>query len=95
MPSDHMPKVDLAKDSDKINKFQLDLMKKVERQNLERAQKLRKVRARSRGTLFAGLAAVIGIYTYTLVAVKQETFLDDFNVPESIPLDPYTHKDQL
>jgi len=93
MTSNHMEKVDLVKDSGKINQFQLDLMKKVQRQNIERALKLRQVRGRSRGTFLAAAGVISGIYIYTLFAVRQETFLDDFNVPESIPLDPYTYKE--
>ena len=93
MSSDQMSKVDMTKDAVKINQFQLDLMKKVQRQNWERALKLQKVKSKNNRTL--GLIGLIcgGIYVATLFNVRQETFLDDFNVPESIPLDPYTHKE--
>jgi len=30
-------------------------------------------------------ATIIGIYAYTIVAMKQETFLDDFEVPNPLP----------
>lgn len=51
--------------------------------NVERRQKERK-RARIIGLSFGAL--VIGIYLYTIFRVRQETFLDDFDVPEPPPL---------
>jgi hypothetical protein len=36
--------------------------------------------------IFLGIF-VIGVYTYTIVNLKQERFLDDFEVPELVEID--------
>lgn len=74
--SDVMPRVDFA-ELNTARKY----AKIVEQQNLERAIKLKKLR--SRNLIIGGLlgSAVLGIYSYSILAVKQETFLDDFEEP--------------
>lgn len=79
--ADHMPKVDADKDKPRLTQSQLNYMKYIEQQNLERVQKLKRLR---RNNILTGLtlgAAVFGIYAYTILSVKQETFLDDFDEP--------------
>ncbi|KYN07027.1 Coiled-coil domain-containing protein 56, partial [Cyphomyrmex costatus] len=79
-----MPKIDIIKDAAKLTNTNIVYMKRVEEQNLQRAKQVQKYRkANSYTALVCGLA-VIGIYAYTIHSVKQEKFLDDFEVPEKI-----------
>ncbi|XP_073999458.1 coiled-coil domain containing 56 [Rhodnius prolixus] len=82
---DRMPKVDINSSSAPLNKNLLDYMKLVEKQNLERVQKLRKIRRNNLITAFSLGAGVLGIYAYSILSVKQESFLDDFNPPSTNP----------
>ncbi|KAG8243567.1 cytochrome c oxidase assembly factor 3, mitochondrial [Homalodisca vitripennis] len=82
--NDQMPKVDLTKDKKLIDAATKEWMKYIEKENLERVQKLKVVR---RKNLITGLllgTAVIGIYSYSILTVKQETFLDDFEEPKLV-----------
>lgn len=77
---DRMPKVDVQ--NQKINPTQLQFMKLIEKQNLERVQKLQRLR---RNNIITGCivgTGVFSIYFYSMWAVQQEKFLDDFNEPE-------------
>lgn len=79
-----MPKVK----PEELKSLDLMFLKRAEEINYQRAIKYQKTR---RGNAALGLtlaAGVLGIYFYTMYAVKQETFLDDFNVPETIVMDP-------
>jgi len=60
-----------------IKRFEERHMRNVERRQRERR------RARIIGLSFGAL--VLSIYIFTIVRVRQETFLDDFNVPEPPP----------
>lgn len=72
-----MPKVD----NQNISKTQLEFMKLIEKQNLERVLKLQKLRRKNIITgCFVGVG-VFSIYFYSMYAVQQERFLDDFNEP--------------
>lgn len=75
-----MPKIDISKLSDR----EILYIKEVERKNLERVEKFRRMRRNNRitGSLLGLLA--ISIYGYSMYAVKQETFLDDFEEPQKI-----------
>lgn len=77
---DRMPKVDFK--SGKISQTELDFMRIIERQNLERVQKLKRLRRNNiiTGSLLG--VGVLSIYLYSMWAVQQERFLDDFNEPE-------------
>lgn len=75
--SDRMPKIDTSK----LKQVELDFMKHIEQQNLERVQKLKKLR---RNNIITGCllgVGVLSIYGYTMYAVRQESFLDDFDEP--------------
>ncbi|XP_059469795.1 cytochrome c oxidase assembly factor 3, mitochondrial [Neocloeon triangulifer] len=76
---DLMPKVDFSKE--KPNESQLQYIRLIEEKNRERVEKLRKLRVRNLWT--AGLlgTAVFSIYAYSMLSVRQESFLDDFNEP--------------
>jgi len=74
---DRMPKIDV----NKLKQTDLDFMKYIELQNLERVKKLKRVR---RNNIITGCllgAGVLSIYAYTMFAVRQESFLDDFDEP--------------
>jgi hypothetical protein len=60
-----------------IKRFEERHMRNVERRTRERR------RARIIGLSFGAL--VIAIYVYTIKRVRQETFLDDFTIPEPPP----------
>lgn len=77
-----MPKVDVLKDVGKLRSTDVVYMKRVEEQNLQRARRVQGYRkANNRIAIALGLG-VIGIYSYTIYAVKQEKFLNDFEMPE-------------
>lgn len=74
-----MPKIDVSK----LKPAELVYIKEIERKNLERVLKLQRTRRNNliTGGILGGL--VLGIYGYSIFAVKQETFLDDCNEPET------------
>ncbi|XP_053606983.1 cytochrome c oxidase assembly factor 3, mitochondrial [Plodia interpunctella] len=67
-----------------LKKAELDYMRIIEEKNKERVQKLQHIAKRNRFTGLAIGAGVFSIYLYSIFAVKQETFLDDFNEPAKI-----------
>jgi hypothetical protein len=79
--NERMPKVDLVKDKANISRTTVDYMKIVEKENLRRVQELQKLRQRNVRTGLMLGAGVLGIYLYTIFAVRQEKFLDDFDEP--------------
>lgn len=79
---DFAPKVNLEKD--KLTSVQREFMLKAQQQNNERIAKLNRQR---RGGVLTGVILGItaaSIYAYTIHAIKQERFLDDFDEPEKI-----------
>jgi hypothetical protein len=79
--NEQMPKVDLVKDKANISRTTVDYMKIVEKENLRRVRELQKLRQRNVRTGLMLGAGVLGIYLYTIFAVRQEKFLDDFDEP--------------
>lgn len=75
----HMPKLDISNDKPKLSQAQLDYMKILEKQNIERVTKLKRLRRNNILTGAALLVGVLSIYTYSIVAVKQEKFLDEID----------------
>jgi len=75
-----MPKVDLTK----LRPSEREFIERMTKENLDRVNKLKKVKRNN--LITAGLlgGAVVGIYAYTIYAVRQETFLDDFDEPAKI-----------
>lgn len=78
------PKISTGTQDPVLKKAELDYMKLIEQKNLERVQKLQQINRRNRITGFAIGAGVFSIYLYSIIAVKQETFLDDFNEPAKV-----------
>lgn len=75
---DHMPKLEVA-DKVKLSQAQLDYMKILEKQNIERVAKLKRLRRNNLITGVALLGGVISIYAYSILSVKQEKFLDELD----------------
>merc|ERR1712079_856611 len=76
--------VDEAAVQQKLGKINMDSVRKAEKRNKERATLHRFFRRKDwmiAGTCFG---IVIGIYSYTIFAIQQEKFLDDFDMPEEI-----------
>ena len=88
----------------KLKPSEVDFMKLIEEQNLERVLKLKQTRRnnilvgqmrKNNEIIFTLLISpicfeggllglgVLGIYGYSMLAVKQEKFLDDFEFPET------------
>lgn len=77
--AEQMPKLDLGKD--KLNKSLIDYIRIVEQQNRDRVDKLRRIRRNNLFTAFGLGVGVLSIYGYSIFAVRQESFLDDFDRP--------------
>ncbi|XP_071451385.1 cytochrome c oxidase assembly factor 3, mitochondrial [Hetaerina americana] len=72
-----MPQVDRTS----LGRTDLAYIRQIEEQTRKRAERLQKMRKGNLITGFSLTAAVFGIYIYSIVAVKQEKFLDDFEPP--------------
>jgi len=73
--------VDVQKRLGKIN---MDFVRKAEKRNKERATMHRFFRRKDWLIAAFCFSLVIGIYSYTIWAIQQEKFLDDFEMPEEI-----------
>ncbi|CAG4950888.1 cytochrome c oxidase assembly factor 3, mitochondrial [Colias croceus] len=78
------PKIDAGDKNPVLKQAELDYMKIIEQKNRERVVKLQQLSKRNRLTGFSIGAGVFGIYLYSMFAVKQETFLDDFDEPAKV-----------
>jgi hypothetical protein len=76
---DHMTKLDISNDRLKLSQAQLDYMKILEKQNIDRVTRLKRLRRNNLLTGVALLGGVLSIYAYSIFAVKQEKFLDEVN----------------
>jgi len=73
--------IDLAAELKNMKQSDQLYIKRMEAFNKDRVRKLNFLRRRN-FLIGVGVAAgVIGIYSYTMGAVKQEGFLDDFDAP--------------
>ncbi len=68
-----------------LGRIQMDMIRKAEDANKSRAA--RHVKYRKKDWYIGGIcfAIAITIYSYTIYAIKQEKFLDDFEVPIPLP----------
>ncbi|CAK9830616.1 Cytochrome c oxidase assembly factor 3 homolog, mitochondrial [Anthophora retusa] len=82
--SEFMQKLDLAKDKHKLKYSDLIYMKQAEQVAVQKALRYRSTRKKCNIAGVALASIAVGIYLYTIHAVKQETFLDDLNEPEKI-----------
>lgn len=65
-----------------LGKIKMGMIKKAEKSNQERAEK--HIKTRRRNIALGGLLGTfaVSVYFYSMFAMKQETFLDDFVLPE-------------
>lgn len=84
--ADRMRQVDVDEPSvqKQLGNINMDFVRKAEKRNTERATMHRFFRRKDWMIATACFAIVIGIYGYTIFAIKQEKFLDDFDMPEEI-----------
>lgn len=75
-----MPKFDV-KDLPPEHKAQIYYMNKLQQANIERVQKLNRIRKRNLITGLLLTGGVLSIYAYSMIAVKQEKFLDELDIP--------------
>ena len=73
-----------------LGKLQMGAMKKAESSNLERATRHRFWRKRDWKIAATCATLIAAIYGYTIYAMKQESFLDDFDMPD--PLEERSEK---
>jgi len=84
--SDRLRKIDLSKDWESLPQAQQLYIKKIIEKNNERYEKENKLRTHYRISATVLFGIVFSIYFYSMYAVKQEKFLDDFDMPT--PPDP-------
>lgn len=77
-------KISNPSEGPKLTAAQLAFMKLTEQENLKRVKKLELIRKRNWMTGWTLGFCVLSIYGYTILTVRQERFLDDFNEPEKI-----------
>lgn len=82
--SEFMPRVDLTKDKSRLKYCDLMYMKQAEEVAVQRALRYRTRRNKCTIAGFSLGALALSIYLYTIHAVRQETFLDNFDEPEKI-----------
>ena len=71
----------------KLKQSEIDFMKVIEKQNLIRVAKLKALKRRNNLTGLIIGGTVISIYLYSMLAIKQEKFLDDFNEPQKVAVE--------
>ena len=72
--------------------FQMEFVRMAERQNSERAQRHKKYRRKDWIIACTCFAIATSIYGYTMYAIKQERFLDDFEMPDPLAEDSRAKK---
>ncbi|XP_076751806.1 cytochrome c oxidase assembly factor 3, mitochondrial-like [Xylocopa sonorina] len=82
--SDFMQKLDLVKDKSKLKYSDIIYMKQAEEVAIQKALKYKYTRRKCNIAAVSLACLVVGIYAYTIHAVKQETFLDNLDEPEKI-----------
>lgn len=81
--NERMQTVDMSKEFDRLNASDQHFVRKLEQMNLTRAKDMKVMRSRNKLTGLLIGTGVLGVYLYTILSVKQEKFLDDFDkVPE-------------
>lgn len=68
----------------KLGQINMDFVRKAEKRNKKRASMHRFFRRKDWLIAAFCFSLVIGIYSYTIFAIQQEKFLDDFEMPEDI-----------
>jgi len=68
-----------------LGKLRMGLIRKAEKETQHKAQKHVKYRKKDWYVAAFCVSSIIAIYGYTIWAMRQETFLDDFEVPNPLP----------
>jgi hypothetical protein len=76
--------VDEAAVQAQLGKMHMNFVRKAENKNKERAKNHKFYRRTDWMIAATCFAIVFGIYSYTIFAIQQEQFLDDFDMPEDI-----------
>lgn len=80
--NDKMPNVkDGTGKNRKLTIVEQEFMQFIEKKNQARVADLQRIRKNNRITGFLLGAGVLGIYGYSMYAIHQENFLDDFDEP--------------
>ena len=84
--------VDDPKNQVKIGSIEMSLIRQAEELQKVKAEKHIAQRRRTSVMLLGLVSLVVSIYFYTMYAMKQETFLDNFEMPEEAdPLEEEEH----
>lgn len=86
VPSMKQVDVDEADIQNRLGQLNMDFVRKAERTNLDRAKRHKFYRRKDWVIAVTCFFLVVGIYSYTLFAIQQEKFLDDFDMPEDIDI---------
>lgn len=82
---DFKPKISSTEGANPVlKKAELDYMKLIEHMNAERVKRLQETAKKNKLVGSSIGLTVFGIYLYSIFAVKQETFLDDFSEPAKV-----------
>lgn len=84
MSSAKEPNFKIQEPGRKLKPSEVDFMKLIEKENINRVKKLQNLRRRNNLTGLILGGSVLSIYLYSMYAVKQEKFLDDFSEPVKI-----------
>lgn len=76
--------VDASAVQQKLGNINMDFVRKAERKNKQRAKLHRFFRRTDWMIATVCFSLVASIYGYTIFAIQQEKFLDDFEMPEEI-----------
>jgi hypothetical protein len=79
---DYLKIIDMKKDFSKLSASQKMYMKRWDEANAVRHAEVMRKKLIARVSGITCLAIAISVYFYTMYAVKQEVFLDDFDLPE-------------
>jgi len=74
-----------------LGEMQMNFVKRAEKVNLERSKRHKFFRRGDFLILGGCLSLAVAIYSYTIWSIKQENFLDDFEMPD--PLEEVESKD--
>jgi len=83
-PTMKQVEVDEEDVQNKLGRLQMNFIKKAEKRNKKRANLHRFFRRKDWMIASFCVFLVLSIYFYTIFAIKQEKFLDDFDMPEEI-----------
>lgn len=82
--TEYMKKVDINKEFDTLSKAEKLYVKRLNELADKRYQDKLRLRKIARYAGFSLAAFAFSIYFYTMYAIKQEKFLDDFDLPDPV-----------